>query len=77
MIQKSTIFENDRTALKITGQVARVLDLRGNQFAVYRKDDGESWNRMDVPSTFPAPYSFGNLKDLGSHFIGSGLDLVD
>jgi len=74
MIQKSTIYENDRTALKISGSVARIQDKHGNQFAVYRKD-GDSWTRMDLPSIYPAPYSFENLSDLGTHFIGAGVDL--
>lgn len=77
MIQKSTIYENDRTALKISGSLARVLDLHGNQFAVYRKDDGDSWSRLDLPSIFPAPYSFESLGELGTHFIGASLDLVE
>ena len=74
MIQKSTLYENDRTALKISGSVARVLDLHGNQFAIYQQQ-GNSWTRLDLPSIFPAPYSFGNLGELGEHFIGAGVDL--
>ena len=74
MIQKSVLFENDRTAIKITAQVVQIQDLHGNPFAIYRHD-GSTWNRQDLPSIFPTPYSFETLTELGEHFVGSGFDL--